>query len=151
MRIGKIEGADPTPLGAPRDWNPDTHGHCGALFVRREVLSGVGFMRSAWETDQTEALRQLAGGKLILSIAGSCHPVVHLEVEAPPEDAEPMYGVRRCVSLSGEPGVRVDAVYPAGGGHRCYCEAILNGEEFSAAVAGAIQRCDDTARREGWL
>lgn len=151
MRTVRIEGADPKPLGAPRDWDPDRHGHCGGLFIRREIMGGLHYMRSAWELDTTEALLQLGGGKLVLGIAGHEHPVVHLAAEAPPEDAEPVYASRRIITPAGRAGARVDAIYPHGGGRRCYCEAVLNDDSFAAVVAACIERCDDLARAEGWL
>ena len=151
MRTIRIDGADPKPLGAPRDWDPDRHGHCGGLFIRREIMGGIHYMRSAWEFDQTEALLQLGGGKLVLGIAGHEHPVVHLQVEAPPEDAEPVYAARRTIDGTGRAAARVDAIYPHGGGRRCYCEVILNDDPFATGVSAAIDKCDELAVREGWL
>ena len=54
MIPGRILNADPVPLGAPRDWKEDAHGRCVGLFIRREQLNGVDFMRSAWEAEENE-------------------------------------------------------------------------------------------------
>ncbi len=152
MRPTRIEGADPLPLGAPKDWDPDKHGRIGGLFVRREIIGGIHYMRSAWELEEEEALLLLAGGQQIIGVQGHEHPVLHLGIQPPPEDAQPVYVSRRTVGTSGLLGGRVDAVYPHGGGRRCYAEIILSDDEpFARACGRAMDMCDELARQQGWM
>lgn len=149
MRATRIEGADPRPLGAPADWNEETHGHCGALFIRREVHSGVPYMRSAWEVESNEAALLFAGARLTLGIQGQMHPVVQLGVSDLPPDFEPVMTARRFTATDGRPCVRVEMLFPHGGGRRGFCEEHVDGT-LADAVSSAIIRIEALARREGW-
>jgi hypothetical protein len=153
MQHVRIEGADPKPLGAPADWNPEEHGTCGALFVRREVNDGLHYMRSAWDVQTHEAMQLLAGAKVELGIAGTSHPVVQLGVGIMPPDFEPVMVARRLISPEGLPTVRVDMVFPHGTeGRRGYATcAIGEDESLSSAVACAVDLVEQLARAEGWV
>lgn len=84
----KIEGQTRL-IGAPRDWDQELDGPCGALSVRDEVdtQSGVNFMHSEWELEPGELARLRAGAKVLLRISGFTHPVVSVGVQ--PGLAEP--------------------------------------------------------------
>lgn len=150
MRPARISGADPRPLGAPTDWREDENGHCGALFIRREVIDGVHYMRSAWEAEAPEAMAMLAGSRMTLGIAGHCHPVVHLQVGELPADFLPVMTARRFSDLTGRPAVRVEMLFPHGGGRRAFCEVHVDGT-LADAVATGIVRIEALARNEGWI
>lgn len=148
MRPTRISGADPSPLGAPLDWE-ETNGHCGALFIRREVNSGVHYMRSAWEVESTEAMMLFAGAKLTLGIAGQQHPVVQLGVGDLPPDFEPTVQARRFTDVLGRPCVRVEMLFPHAGGRRCFCNVHVDGT-LADAISSGVVNCEGLARREGW-
>lgn len=136
------------PLGAPADWS-EADGHCGALFVRREQVGGVAFMRSAWEVETAEAALFLVGARLTLGVAGHCHPVVHLQVTDLPPDFEPAMTARRFTSPDGRSCVRVEMIYPYGGHRRAYAEVEVTGG-LGSAVAAGIDLIEGLAQREGW-
>jgi hypothetical protein len=150
MRAVRISGADPRPLNAPADWREETEGHCGALFIRRERISGVAYMRSAWEVEAPEALALLAGARLTLGVAGDCHPVVQLGVGDAPPDFQPVITARRFVDLKGRPAVRVEMLFPFGGGRSGFCEILIDGS-MASAVAKGIILIEELAHREGWV
>lgn len=150
MRAARISGADPIPLGAPADWNENESGHCGALFVRREQIAGVAYMRSAWEVEANEASLMFAGARLTLGIAGNRHPVVQLGVGDLPADFEPTVMARRFTHSKGLPCVRVEMLFPHGGGRRGFCEVEVDGT-LGDAVSSGITRIEALARREGWI
>jgi hypothetical protein len=149
MRPARISGADPKPLGAPPDWNEAEHGHCGGLFIRRENLAGVHFMRSAWEVETGEAALMLAGAPLNLGVQGHAHPVVQLGVGSLPVDFEPVVTARRFNDLKGRPMVRVEMLFPYVGGRRGFAEEHVDGT-LADAVSTAITRIEKLARDEGW-
>lgn len=134
MRPTRIAGADPLPLGAPPDWNEATDGPCSALFVRRENVAGVAFMRSAWEVDAAEAIYMLAGAKLTLGIAGQKHPVVALGIDPLPSDFEPVTMARRFTTPSGQAAVHVEMLFPYGGGQRAYANVLVADGGLAAAI-----------------
>jgi hypothetical protein len=69
-------------IGAPRDWDQELDGSCGALMVRDEVelQSGVNFMETLWmpTPDEIEAIK--VGLPIHLRISGYIHPVVSVGV-----------------------------------------------------------------------
>lgn len=150
MRAVRIAGADPTPLGAPPDWNPETDGHCGALFIRRDVEGGVAFMKSAWEVEAVEASMLFAGARLVLGVAGDRHPVVNLSTTELPADFEPVVTARRISSLDGKPLVRVEMLYPYGGGSRGFVEVHVDGT-LADAISTGVTLIEALARRNGWV
>jgi hypothetical protein len=150
MRPARISGAEPKPLGAPEDWNEAESGHCGALFIRRENIAGVAYMRSAWEVEATEAALLFAGARMTLGISGYQHPVVQLGVGDLPPDFEPTVMARRFTTLQGTPAVRVEMLFPYGGGRRGFCEVQVQGT-LAMAVADGVARIEELARRQGWV
>ena len=80
-----IRGWNAAP-GAPKGWNPDRDGECGALPIRvfpPKSLTGavpVQFVESAWEPDPAELAHLNAGGSVILRVMG-WQPAVALYVE----------------------------------------------------------------------
>jgi hypothetical protein len=150
MRAARISGADPTPLGAPDDWDEAQQGHCGGLFVRREMMNGVPAMRSAWEVESVEAARLFAGAPMTLAVGGICHPVVQLAVGDLPADFEPTVMARRYATGVDKWVVRVDMLFPKGDGRHGFCNVPVE-TTTGAAVAIAIDRIEAMARREGWI
>jgi hypothetical protein len=76
MDIARIAGATRN-LGAPQNWDPETHGECGVLPIRDGLHSpGVPCMVSEWKPNPEEIAVLAAGGSIFLSIIGSSHPVV---------------------------------------------------------------------------
>lgn len=150
MRPTRISGADPRPLGAPVDWKDDENGHCGALFIRREQIAGVAYMRSAWEVETGEAALLFAGARLTLGIAGNCHPVVQLGLTDLPPDFEPTVMARRFTTAKGLPCVRVEMLFPHAGGRRGFCEVHVDGT-LADAVSTGVTRIEALARAEGWI
>lgn len=149
MRPVRIQGADPKPLGAPPDWNEERDGHCGALFIRREVINGVPYMRSAWEGELPEALSMLAGAALHLGIQGTEHPVVQVGVGPLPEDFSPTVVARRFTTITGEQAVRVEMLFPHAGGRRGYVEVLIE-STLGEAVSRAVGLLEQLAVKEGW-
>lgn len=150
MRPTRISGADPKPLGAPPDWVEGDAGHCGALFVRRENIGGVPFMRSAWEVDPGEAALLFAGAPLTLGVSGQLHPVVELAVGALPPDFEPMVHARRFTTPAGQAAVRVDMIFPHNGGSRAFANVLIGQTGLPAAVALGISQIEEFALKNGW-
>lgn len=150
MRATVIEGADAIPLGAPADWAPETHGHCGALFVRREIIDSLPFMRSAWEVDAREAMLLYAGARVLLGVQGATHPVVQMGIAELPPDFEPTVNAQRFTDPSGKPYVRVDMLFPHEGGRAAFCKVHVDGT-LADAVSMGIINCESLARERGWL
>lgn len=150
MRPARISGADPLPLGAPRDWNEEQHGHCAALFIRRECIDGIAYMRSSWEVESGEAALMLAGANMTLGIQGFEHPVVQLGVGQLPPDFDPVLTARRFTHVSGLPFVRVEMLFPHAGGQRGYCEVHVDGT-LADAISTGVTRIEALARKEGWI
>lgn len=151
MRPTRIDGSGDTPLAAPDDWNEAESGHCGALFVRREQVDGVHYMRSAWDVEHSEAAFLYAGAKLTLGVAGLQHPVVQLGVSALPDDFEPVVHARRYTDTRARPCVRVDMLFPHGGGQRAYSNVLVGEDGLAPAVALGIEQIETFARTHGWI
>lgn len=149
MRPIRIDGAEAKPLGAPPDWKEDESGHCGALFIRREEIAGVAYMRSAWDVEHGEATLMFAGAKLTLGISGSCHPIVQLGIAELPPDFEPVMTARRFTSPDGIAWVRVEMLFAHAGGRKAFCEHPVEGK-LADAVKSAIIKIERLAKREGW-
>jgi hypothetical protein len=88
-----IPGANAAP-GAPRDWNPEIHGECGALPIRvhpSEALDGsvpVEYVESAWRPDAADLSALLYGGHVVLRVFGWQPPVALYVEPAARDDAE---------------------------------------------------------------
>lgn len=155
MRPAKID-RHTVALHPPRDWDREVNGHCGVLYVREEKLDGVSFMRSAWEVEPHEAALIFAGAKLITGIAGAVertgHPVINLALESLPEDFAPFVTARQFATLTGQPAVRVEVLYPnRGDPQRGMVEVALEGLGLAGATARGIEEVEALARREGWI
>lgn len=150
MRPIRIAGSDERPLGAPLDWNPDKSGHCSALFIKRETVAGVPYMRSAWEVDPAEAAFLYAGARLTLGVAGQTHPVVQLGIDALPADFEPVVHARRYTDPLGRACVRVEMLFPYGGGQRGYADLAVGADGFAAAIAQGVTLIEQFALKHGW-
>lgn len=150
MRATRIPGADALPLGAPPDWKEDESGHCGALFVRREQIDGVAYMRSAWEVDHGEAAMLYAGARLTLGVAGNCHPVVQLGIADLPPDFEPVVHARRFNHTDGRACVRVEMLFPHGGGQRAFANVAVGDDGLAPAVAIGIDQIEKFALNQRW-
>lgn len=148
----RISGAGDKPLAAPPDWDQASNGRCGALFIRRETIEGVEFMRSAWQFEQAEAALLLAGSSLLLGIAGDRHPVVHFAIDSIPEIFPPVQTSRLFYAPDGQSCVRVEILYCKAGGRRAFCEVeITDHYPYAKAIAHGIERIEELARREGWI
>lgn len=149
MRPVRITGSDPAPLGAPSDWSEATHGHCGGLFVRREQIGGIAYMRSAWEVETGEAALLYAGARMTLGISGYAHPVVQMGIGDLPADFEPTVMARRFTDAAGRACARVEMLFPHAGGRRGFAEVRVEGT-LADAVAHGVSLVEGLARREGW-
>lgn len=150
MRSIKIDGAGDKPLGAPPDWNPERNGHCGGLFIRREQISGVPFMRSAWEVDSIEAAYLLAGASLTLAVQGTEHPVVSLGVTPLPADFEPVMFSRRYTAPDGRACLHVEMLFADEGGKRVYSNVLIGDGGLAPAMALAVEQIEQLAKSKGW-
>lgn len=150
MRPVRIIGADAAPLGAPPDWDAETSGSCGALFVRREKIEGVAYMRSAWEVEDNEAAMLYAGARITIGISGTCHPVVQFGLIDPPEDFDPVVNARRITSPSGISYARVEMLFPFEGVKRVYIDVPIT-KDLASAVAFGVDQCEKLARERGWI
>lgn len=150
MRPRKIEGADPKPIGAPADWKPEDQGVCHALFVRTEVIEGVTYKRSAWDVDDIEALRMLAGGALTLGLSVDHHPVVQLGTAELPEDFDPVVVSRIFHLPDGQRCVRVETLYPNEGGQRVHANVKIDGT-LADAISIGVTRIENLARNRGLI
>lgn len=63
-------------LGAPEDWDAETHGTCGYL----PIVDRDGFMISCWTPSPEDIERIVAGDPIYLVVRGENHPVVSLRV-----------------------------------------------------------------------
>lgn len=63
-------------MGAPADWNHAEQGICHTI----EICDREGWMMSGWQLSEAEIERLRNGGHLWLSIQGTCHPVISLQV-----------------------------------------------------------------------
>lgn len=135
--------------GKPEDWNEKEHGHVAALCIRAEVVSGVPFMRSAWETEPNEAAMLFAGAKVHLGVAGTQHPVVNLSVRDLPDDFDPVVTARRFHCPQRGLVARVEALFPhPPGGLRVFAErAVVSG--FTDAFASALEAIEKLAKERG--
>ena len=150
MRPTRIAGSEPKPLGAPADWSEETHGKCAALFIRREEVDGLPYMRSAWEVDPNEAGLLLAGAVVTLGISGTCHPVVQMGTAQLPEDFEPVVTARRFTNTGGHPMVRVEMLYPHDGGKRGTINVHVDGT-LADAISTGVTKIEELAREQGWI
>lgn len=101
----------PQPIGAPKDWTPETHGNCAALFVRLDDDNGLRFMRSAWEPTARDVGMMLAGSPVNLGICAPLHPVVQVDVPEPEGAVDPVMTMRPVVGPRGERAVRLDMFF----------------------------------------
>lgn len=150
MRARRITGADPIPLGAPADWKEDENGQCTALFVRREKIDGIDFMRSAWDADPGEAMKMFAGAPMIAGISGQNHAVVHYVVGELPETFEPVVMARRFTTPDGHAAVRVEMLFPDEGGRRLFANVLIDGT-LADAISIGVTRVENFARNKGWI
>lgn len=150
MRVRRISGADPQPIAAPPDWNEETHGHCTALFVRRETINGIEFMRSAWEGEGGEALLILAGAAVVLGVAADRHPVVNMGVAELPDYFDPVMQSQCFVTPGGARAVRVEMLFCHDGGRKAFASVLIDGT-LADAVSTGITRIEAYARKEGWI
>lgn len=149
MRAKRIQGADPTPIGAPPDWKEEENGHCTALFVREDVIDGVAFKHSAWEGEDGEALRMLAGASLVLGVNAKRHPVVRIGFAELPEIFEPVMQARTFTAPDGTRVCRVEMLFSHDGGKRAYANVIIDGT-LADAISTGVTRIETFARKEGW-
>ncbi len=149
MRPIRIEGAEDKPIGAPADWDEATHGHCQALFVRREVIDGVPYMRSAHEIDGGDTLAMLAGASLELGIQGSTHPVIQLAPGPVPQEFEPVMQARCYTAADARPMVRVEMMFPSQPGRMVFSNTHIDGT-LADAVSIGITNIQSFARAQGW-
>lgn len=149
MRPIRIPGAGDRPLDAPSDWDETKDGVCGRLFVRREVVGDIQYMRSAWEVEFGEAASLLAGAPMTLGVSGNQHPVVQLGIGELPADFDPVIYSRILNRPNGERYVRVELLFPHKGGMRAFAEVPIVAD-LAAAIARGVQQAEDIAAKEGW-
>lgn len=149
MKAVRITGSLPRPLGAPPDWKEED-GHCAGLFIRPEVIEGIAFMRSAWESTELEAAHLLAGGCLILGVSGNRHPVIHMSIEAG-EDFEPVVTCRGVALGDCTVGVRVEMLFSHEDCKQASINVGFDGRTYAEAVEFGIEKCVELARESGWV
>lgn len=72
-------------FGAPKDWNEERDGLCGALPVRAEAMGpGLYKMISEWRPNEIELEHLKLGAPLQLGVVGVVYPVVSLGVGSVP-------------------------------------------------------------------
>lgn len=76
MSPGEIKFAT-RALGAPTGWDASKHGECDVLPIRDRD----GTMQSAWYPSVEEIALLVAGRPVILTVWGSSHPPVSVNVE----------------------------------------------------------------------
>lgn len=84
MHVGRIIGATRN-LGAPRGWEKDKHGICGGLPIRDELTTAGPGMTSAWLPTPEEITQIQAGAPIYLTVLGSVHPPVSMQVGVAPD------------------------------------------------------------------
>lgn len=65
-------------LGAPVDWDDEKDGECVALPIYRDAATQT--MHSFWQPNEQEIANILAGVPIRLTIIGSAHPPVAINV-----------------------------------------------------------------------
>lgn len=66
-------------MGAPRDWDAERDGPCGALSICDMRDQSLPKMESAWELEGFEDVAMLLGaGTIRLGIIGTAHPPVYM-------------------------------------------------------------------------
>lgn len=85
MEIKYIEGHT-RELGAPPNWNPETSGPCVGLPIRDEVLGSMPVMVSRWQPTPEEISAIMSGAGIYLTVCGTSHPPVMLDVRRPPTE-----------------------------------------------------------------
>jgi hypothetical protein len=83
MRSLHIEGAN-TLWGAPGDWKPENP-PCADLWARAETADGLPMLVTAWEPTPDDVAAIAAGAPIYLTIVGTVHPPVAVEVGPIPE------------------------------------------------------------------
>ena len=79
MKIGRIPEHTRLLATEQRQYRP--------LYIRDQVEGGVNYMTSQWEPDSEDIAKIVMGAPLLLSIAGTGHPPVLIQVGAVPESA----------------------------------------------------------------
>lgn len=74
-----LEGPGTVELGKPRDWD-NAAGECQPLHVRVDLESPVPSMTSYWVPTPEEIAMLEVGGKIALTVYGTKHPPVWVEV-----------------------------------------------------------------------
>lgn len=155
MLPARIEGANMT-FKQPDDWNEPKLGHCRDLSIRHEVVEGMPMMRSAWEVEGPEAMHLACGGRLLLGISGSIHPVVNLAVQTAPAQLTRTTLVREIISARGELTVTVETLFPPLPGldqkaQRGLSSGVVGPEGSPATVAGCMLAIERLAIERGWI
>lgn len=86
MEIGRIENATRN-LGAPAGWDEKANGPCGTLPIRDEKTTAGPGMTSAWFPTPAELERLAGGAPIYLTVVGTVHPPVAMDVGAVPDMA----------------------------------------------------------------
>jgi len=79
MHIGRIRDASRT-LNAPRNWDKAVDGACVGLPVRDEMTAAGAAMTSAWYPTPEEIARIVADAPVYLTVLGTAHPPVAMNV-----------------------------------------------------------------------
>jgi hypothetical protein len=155
MRPAVIEGFTHA-LGVPAQWDQEKNGRCAVLHIRAEVIQGIGFLRSAWETDEADPGLLLAGARMVLGIAGMptsdnqiAHPVVHLDMTDVPEDVPPTLTARQFAQADGTQALHVEMIF--GRNQRGVCTVGMNASTMAEAIALATENIMDLAKAREWI
>lgn len=104
MHAQRIEGAAIT-AAPPKGWDARRGGECAPLPIRLVTLEGgITWCESAWAPTPEELDMLVAGGNVILRVAGKQPPtMIYATPPAPPVDGEPaqptLAGLRSAVAL----------------------------------------------------
>lgn len=153
MLAARIENPT-TTFKPPADWDVEDNGHCGELAIRVERESGLLWMRSAWEAEPDEVLHLMAGGKVILGVSGTGHPVVSLSVQPADEFMRRASLVREEIDPKGTLCVSVETIFPPPPGgttaNRARCTVAVGAGGQPRATMVAMAQIERIAADRGW-
>jgi hypothetical protein len=79
MHAGHIQNATRV-LGAPKNWDRERDGFCGALSIRDEKTTAGDTMISAWCPTPEEIARIEQGAPIYVYVVGQVHPPISVGV-----------------------------------------------------------------------
>ena len=68
-----------------------------------------------------------------------------------PDDFDPVVHARRLTTVTGQPCVRVEMLFPHAGGKSAYAVILIDDQGLGIAIAKGVGQIESLARREGWI